>query len=103
MSEATHTPTPWFVKERLGILEIRESVSPDQDVIAVLHGIRPGIAKDIRANAAFICKAVSNHESLLEALRELLVGARKAMSGSYYEQEPSVIKARAAIAKAEAA
>jgi len=66
--QASHTPGPLFVQERRGRLEIRESVSPDQDLIATLEGVQPGIAADIWANACLLSAAYNAFDSAAKKL-----------------------------------
>ena len=63
----THTPTPWKVCKWNQTLTISNG---DEDGIAFINPHDEKIVlKDVdNANAAFIVRAVNNHEALLEAL-----------------------------------
>jgi hypothetical protein len=68
IAKTTYTPGPWEVKEKRGYIEIRETVSPDHDLVATVDAVPPGIARDIRENAR-----------LISAAPELLEAGRKAV------------------------
>lgn len=66
---AEHTPTPWKTDAEVGHEAI---LGPDGLMVAdcsIFH--RKIKASRLPANAAFIVKAVNNHDALVKALRDL--------------------------------
>lgn len=97
MTQATHTPGPWFVSyEHGGGTEIAIDDAfgidggRDYDLVTVTHGD----PEELKANAALVSAA----PELLEALQEVFVIGDKLVDDVYgYE---FALKAKAAIAKA---
>lgn len=103
MGKAKHTPTPWgYDGDGFDSVAAQHcntdgyTIFPlDEDGDACGHICEMSEAEgdeEAEANAAFICKAVNNHESLLEALKSLLHEHR------HYNDSPAATQARAAIA-----
>lgn len=70
---AKHTPTPWAVEGKFGIVatEILNDGKPHvRDVATTGIGWRPG--EDNIANAAFIVRAVNAHDALVTTLETAL-------------------------------
>jgi len=65
MSE--HTPTPWMVDDDMIITQV--DAIPD-DIICERTNEMPIKHSNWEANAAFIVKAVNNHDALVKALKE---------------------------------
>jgi hypothetical protein len=100
MTNTRHTPTPWSLQNGL---------------ICALNGraiIDPGhiageTEEECEANAAFIVRAVNNHEALVESLKGFLSPFDGwDMENFFKRADPAtlvrVTKARAALANAEA-
>ena len=64
-----HTPTPWQIDDDL-IMTVVDDI-PD-DIICEKTKERPIRADNWDANAAFIVKAVNNHDALVDTLKFLL-------------------------------
>ena len=69
---AEHTPTPWGLNpdDRPGMawnVEIVEGDNPDMRIAFMANG------RHSEANAAFIVKAVNNHDALVKALQGAMV------------------------------
>lgn len=60
-----HTATPWFVGRKF---EIGPRPSTDDQSDGMLHPVADVYGDNREADAAFICKAVNNHDALVKAL-----------------------------------
>jgi hypothetical protein len=98
-----HTPTPWHwdapVWDYNAEQEAPWLVSETEVRPIVLNVDGQGKIHITEANAAFICKAVNNHASLLEALKECLPGLQNP-DAHRMAQNARIKKVLAAIAKA---
>ena len=94
--ETKHTPTPW----KSNSMEIFTDAGKTSKRIAFATGYAQGdqnTLDEIRANAAFIVKAVNMHDELVEALQEWLDEADRLGIGKCKGWE----KARAILEKAK--
>ncbi len=105
MEKAKHTPTPWIsgcVKTSIG----RCFKIGAEKIIDCGHGamclyddetsLNPLSHDEIEANAAFIVRAVNNHDALVEALGGLLEAQRSTM-----EETRARFNARSALSKSK--
>ena len=104
-----HTPTPWKASPYSSIVGIAISAQPDPNKNTVVLAGTMGTFSDdhqveSEANAAFIVRAVNNHEALVDALERCLAFAEdvevKALVGDEGCLWPAEI-ARAALAAAK--
>jgi hypothetical protein len=105
MSNAKHTPTPWWVAQSAGpgILAVDAIDPADGNLFAVceIFGINDmrEHSPEAEANAAFIVRACNCHNQLVAALKALYDAV-----DSSVELTPEIMRqARAALAAAEAA
>lgn len=91
MTAPAHTPTPWNNDSPSGLVIFSET-----ERVATVDDLGSSFrTKEMKANAAFIVRAVNSHDDLLITLKSL----RKAVSQYLAESVASDIDA--AIAKAE--
>jgi hypothetical protein len=91
---AEHTPTPWRIRNDFGGGWIQGSPADGEtygDRVANLAKPKTIGA----ANAAFIVKAVNNHDALVEALEDLLSDADRQMKNPSHHIPFSYEKAKA--------
>ncbi len=69
-----HTPTPWVVNDNSGMALVILGVSRrnQRREVAVVQYHNGSDDSEVRPNAAFIVKAVNNHDALIEALEVVL-------------------------------
>lgn len=65
---ADHTPTPWFKNRKF---EVGPRPRTDDQSDGMLHPVADVFGDNKQADAAFIVKAVNNHEALVKALQLL--------------------------------
>lgn len=85
-TQATHTPTPWYVDERGNIRQQSTGnvLADMQDGTRVNRESRIS-KREMEANAAFIVRACNSHEKLVEALKGMLVPHEKGWNVTDWE------------------
>lgn len=98
---AEHTPTPWTV-DKVHFSGECHLHGPNGEEFALLYvsdGADDPEPYPAEANAAFIVKAVNNHDALVEALEDLISDAERQMKNPSHHQPFSLQKARDALAR----
>lgn len=68
-----HTPTPWRVFDMNGTIAIMAGKLERHNEVIHWSGFDAShFPDDVAANAAFIVKAVNNHDKLVQALQDVL-------------------------------
>jgi hypothetical protein len=100
--KAKHTPTPWF-NDGVYVCAAGDDIYGSSVATAIDDGLTCNSVKI--ANAEFIVTACNSHEELLDALKAVLSEAefliRFAPGGDKGDKSDAMLRAHAAIAKAE--
>jgi hypothetical protein len=92
-----HTPTPWKVFTTRNGYFIGIGEPTGEGITDRSFGVWRGSGAEALANATFIVRAVNVHDDLIEALKD---AADELEHSGLAHDHPSIVKARAAIAKA---